>query len=181
MRPIRSSRLLWHLIVSRVPLLILVTALSACRGERGPAATHPLPEPVTAYPESPTTPPPGARQPAVTATDKPGPDNVIWEHLGQWKGTGSTQTESFTGQTGALRIKWQTKSAKDREGSFLLTIHSAISGRPLQVAVDQRGPGNDTAYINEDPRVFFAVVDAENIEWSFSVDEAIGTRTVPPK
>jgi len=61
-------------------------------------------------------------------------------------------------------------------GEFKLTIHSSISGRPLQVAVDQRGPGSDTAYVNEDPRVFFAVVDASNIEWSFSIDEAIGTR-----
>ena len=63
-------------------------------------------------------------------------------------------------------------------GTFKLTIHSSISGRPLQVAVDQLGPGADTAYVNEDPRVFFAVVDASNIEWSFSVDEAVGMRAV---
>jgi hypothetical protein len=30
--------------------------------------------------------------------------------------------------------------------------------------------------VNEDPRVFFAVVDSTGIEWSFSVDEAVGTR-----
>jgi len=166
--------------VSRAPLIILVIALSGCRGEPTPPASHPLPEPVTAYPETKTTNGADAKPSTAAATDKPTPDNVIWEHLGEWKGSGSIQTESFTGQTGALRIKWQTKSIKG-DGSFLLTIHSAISGRPLQVAVDQRGSGGDTAYINEDPRVFFAVVEAENIEWAFSVDEAIGTRTVPPK
>ena len=86
------------------------------------------------------------------------------------------QTESFTGRDGCVPHQVGDESrARIAEGAFLLTIHSAISGRPLQVAVDQRGPGADTAYINEDPRVFFAVVDAENIEWSFSVDEAIGT------
>jgi hypothetical protein len=168
--------------VSRAPLIILVIALSACRGERTPAGSQPLPEPVTAYPEAPkSTNGASVKPPSATAAEKPAADNVIWERLGEWKGTGSTQTESFTGQTGALRIKWQTRSTINRDGSFLLTIHSAISGRPLQVAVDQRGSGGDTAYINEDPRVFFAVVEAENIEWSFSVDEAIGTRTVPPK
>jgi hypothetical protein len=112
---------------------------------------------------------------------------VIWEHLGSWSGRGSSQTESFTGQTGAFRIKWDARAGTKSQGkapigkpalpgTFKLTVHSSISGRPLQVAVDQQGPGADTAYVNEDPRIFFAVVDASNIEWSFSVDEAIGTR-----
>ncbi len=105
---------------------------------------------------------------------------VVWERLGEWSGRKSLQTESFTSDTGAFRIIWTTRAAAgEGEGTFLLTLHSAISGRPLQVAVDHRGPGGATAYINDDPRVFFAVVDASNIEWSFSVDEAVATRTVP--
>lgn len=78
--------------------------------------------------------------------------------------------------TGALRVKWEAKGPAD--GTFQLTIHSSISGRPLQLAVDQKGPGADTAYVNEDPRVFFAVIEANNMEWSFSVDEAMGTKVV---
>ena len=78
------------------------------------------------------------------------------------------------GLTGALRVKWETTGPAD--GTFLLTIHSSISGRPLQVAVDQKGPGGDTAYVNEDPRVFFAVIESDRMDWSFSVDEAMGTR-----
>lgn len=99
------------------------------------------------------------------------------------------QTESFTGETGSFRIKWDARAGQGPvkkppagtapvPGTFKLTIHSSISGRPLQVAVEQSGPGADTAYVNEDPRVFFAVVDASNIEWSFSVDEAVGTRVI---
>jgi hypothetical protein len=115
-------------------------------------------------------------------------DSVVWEHLGSWSGRGSMQTESFTGETGSFRIKWDARPGQapvkkppagtaPAPGTFKLTIHSSISGRPLQVAVDQSGPGADTAYVNEDPRVFFAVVEASNIEWSFSVDEAVATRT----
>ena len=90
------------------------------------------------------------------------------------------QTGSFTGATGAFRIAWTTRNPTAPDGgSFRLTIHSAISGRPLDVAVDQRGPGADTAYVTEDPRVFYAVVDASNLEWSFTVDEAVGTRESP--
>jgi hypothetical protein len=105
---------------------------------------------------------------------------VLWDRLGEWSGKGSMQTGSFQGATGALRVTWTTKNPTAPDGgSFRLTIHSAISGRPLDVAVDQKGPGSDTAYVNEDPRVFFAVVEAENLEWSFTVDEALSTRVSP--
>ena len=100
---------------------------------------------------------------------------------GEWSGPKSLQTESFTSDTGAFRITWDDTRRRKApgEGTFLLTLHSAISGRPLQIAVDHRGPGGATAYLNDDPRVFFAVVDASNIEWSFTVDEAVATRIVP--
>jgi hypothetical protein len=151
----------------------LILSLAGCREAARPGS-QPLPEPVTAP----------ASTPAGAATGKPGsgtaagnvtPPDVIWDHLGQWSGRQSVQTESFTGLTGGFRIKWQTKGPAD--GKFLLTIHSSISGRPLTVAVDQVGPGADVAYVNEDPRVFFAVIESSNIEWSFSIEEAMGTRT----
>ncbi len=121
-------------------------------------------------------------EPATAEGAKPSVsrDEVIWERLGAWSGAKSLQTESFTSDTGAFRIAWETRPGKaPEEGTFLLTLHSAISGRPLQVVVDHRGPGGATAYVNDDPRVFFAVVDASNLEWSFTVDEAIATRIVP--
>jgi hypothetical protein len=41
-----------------------------------------------------------------------------------------------------------------------VTLHSAISGRPLLVGVDQRGAGQNMAYLHDDQREFFLVIDA---------------------
>ena len=103
---------------------------------------------------------------------------VIWNRLGEWSGRGNRQTESFASDTGSLRVQWRTGNERPTgAGIFRLTIHSAISGRPLLVAVEHQGNGRDTAYISEDPRVFHAVVESANLDWSFTVEEAVpGTR-----
>ena len=49
-----------------------------------------------------------------------------------------------------------------------------ISGRPLLVAVDQRGVGHGTAEIQEDPHVAYLVVESANIEWAFKLEAAVG-------
>lgn len=169
-----------------VLVFLLVAATSGCRQDGVRPGSRPLSEPPSAYPNA------GAASAGSSASSSSGQKpsspaapaagaapEVIWEKLGSWSGKNSVQTESFTGLTGALRIKWETKGPAD--GTFLLTIHSSISGRPLQVAVDQKGPGGDIAYVNEDPRVFFAVIENDRMEWSFTVDEAMGTRTVKPR
>jgi len=48
-----------------------------------------------------------------------------------------------------------------------------VSGRPLQVAVDHRGPGHDTAYVNDDPRLYHLVIDSANLDWTIAVEEAV--------
>ena len=104
----------------------------------------------------------------------PPPQTVVqWHQLGRWSGRGNLQTESFTSETGSLRVRWETARGS---GAFLLTIHSAISGRPLNVAVEQHGPGHDTAYVNEDPRMFYAVVESAASHSSFSVTMRCVTR-----
>jgi hypothetical protein len=179
--------------VTCLALTLAVMFLAGCRGDRRPIATQVLAEPPSSYPlrDRVAEPTSGVELPRAAKAD----DSVIWEHLGSWTGHGSMQTESFTGATGAFRIKWAARQGEApvkkplsgkapvaAPGTFKVTIHSSISGRPLQIAVDQLGPGADTAYVNEDPRVFFAVVDAANIDWSFSVDEAVGTMiTKKPK
>ena len=103
---------------------------------------------------------------------------VVWRSVGSWSGRGNTQTESFTSDTGSLRVRWQTNhEVRPGDGTFRLTLHSAISGRPLAQAVDHRGVGADTSYVSEDPRVFYFVVDSASVEWSFTIDEGIGVRT----
>jgi hypothetical protein len=99
---------------------------------------------------------------------------VVWKRLGEWSGRGNAQTESFVGLTGALRLNWRTENEFPKgEGSFRLILQSAISGRPLQEPVDQKGPGEGTAYVADDPRVFHISVESANLDWSFTVEEAI--------
>jgi hypothetical protein len=101
-------------------------------------------------------------------------DTFIWQQLGSWTGRGSQQTESFIGETGSLRVLWETRNeTAPGRGTFQVTVHSAISGRPLAVAGESRGVGHDISYINEDPRVFYLVVESANIEWSVTVEEGI--------
>jgi hypothetical protein len=111
------------------------------------------------------------------APSNPAPNSktiVQWRTLGSWSGRGNAQTESFTMDSGAMRVVWETRNETvPGAGAFRLTVHSAISGRPLLVAVDHRGPGRDTSYLQEDPRVFYGVVESTSLEWSFKVEEAI--------
>jgi hypothetical protein len=107
---------------------------------------------------------------------------VFWRPLGTWSGRGSTQTPSFTSDSGSLRVRWATRNeAPDGAGTFRLTAQSAISGRPVKVAVDARGSGQGMAYVNDDPHVFYMLVESANLDWSFSVDEGFtGTRAEGP-
>ena len=108
---------------------------------------------------------------------------VIWKNLGAWSGRGNAQTESFLGLTGALRMHWQTKNeAPEGTGTFRLILQSAISGRALQETVDEKGLGEGTAYVAEDPRVFYISVESANLDWSFTVEEALfGSQSENPK
>jgi len=91
-----------------------------------------------------------------------------------WSGHGNIQTDSFEMEAGNWRVKWETHNAKDPQaGVFRVDVHSAISGRPLETAVEHRGDGRDIAYIDEDPRVFFLVIDSKDLEWSVTVEEPL--------
>jgi hypothetical protein len=99
---------------------------------------------------------------------------VVWKNLGEWSGRGNAQTESFIGLTGSLRMHWRTKNeTQEGAGTFRLILQSAISGRPLQETVDQKGVGEGTAYAADDPRMFFMSVESANLDWSFTVEEAL--------
>jgi hypothetical protein len=106
---------------------------------------------------------------------KPVPEEVVgWKNLGEWSGNGNAQTESFVGLTGALRMRWRTNNETPQgTGTFRLILQSAISGRDLQATVDEKGPGEGTAYAAEDPRAFQISVDSKNLDWWFTVEEAI--------
>jgi outer membrane biogenesis lipoprotein LolB len=104
---------------------------------------------------------------------------VVWHRLGSWSGRGDAQTESFQSDSGALRVRWQTRSTdRDEAERFRLTLQSAISGRPLAVAADERGVGSGEALVPETPRAVYAFVESAAIDWSFTVDEGV-VGTVP--
>ena len=109
--------------------------------------------------------------PQPAATEK---EVVVWKKLGEWSGRGNAQTESFVGLTGSLRMRWRTQNeASAGQGTFRLILQSAISGRDLREAVDQKGPGEGTAYVAEDPRMFYMSVESANLDWSVTVEEAV--------
>jgi hypothetical protein len=94
---------------------------------------------------------------------------VGWRRVGSFAGRGNSQTESFNIESGQWRIKWATTGT----GMFVMTVHSAVSGRPLGVPVEHRGTGHGTAYINEDPRLYHLVIESSELDWSVAIEEAV--------
>jgi hypothetical protein len=101
-------------------------------------------------------------------------ERILWKPIAQWSGHGRMQSDSFEMETTGWRIKWDTHNPKDsKAGDFRIDVHSAISGRPLQTAVEHHGDGEDIAYVDEDPRVFFLVIDSKDLNWSITVEEPL--------
>lgn len=106
-----------------------------------------------------------AQAPAVTT----------WRPLGQWSGTGSRQTESFDVVSGALRLRWETRTATGSTSDpvrFRVWLYSAISGRALQLIAEADGPGAGTAHVADDPRVSYLLIEAEGVNWTATLEEA---------
>jgi len=104
-----------------------------------------------------------------TASDDREPVMVA-RPAGSWEGTGNA-TIGFVSDTGRFRIHWQTRrESASGGGSFRITVHSAVSGRPLHVAVDHQGEGSGQADFADDPRPYNFMVESANLDWAFSVD-----------
>jgi hypothetical protein len=111
---------------------------------------------------------------------RPGPKTSVqqtlvgWRPIASFSGSGASQTESFNIESGQWRIKWVTTNEKPPgAGTLRTTVHSAVSGRPIALAVDHKGTGHGTAYVNEDPRLYHLVIESNNIDWSVAVEEAV--------
>jgi hypothetical protein len=109
---------------------------------------------------------------------KPAEPTIAYHQLGSWSGHGNLQTESFTSDTGALRVRWETTAApgdaaSPAQGAFKISAHSAISGRLLQEVAEQAGVGSGVGYVQQDPHIFYVVVDARHVNWKFTVEEAV--------
>jgi hypothetical protein len=105
-------------------------------------------------------------------------ETVVWRRIGSWSGRGPQQTDAFLSDTGAFRVHWQTSNESPPEtGRFRVVLHSGVSGRPLLVVAEHRGIGRNTAYVNEDPREFFVVIESANLDWSVTVEEGVRAST----
>jgi hypothetical protein len=105
-----------------------------------------------------------AHSPDRTAVTRP---------LGSWRGRGN-QTVGVVSESGRLRVTWQTSNESAGAGRFRLALHSAVSGRPIQLLADQRGESSGLAEVADDPRPYNFMVDSENVDWSFTVEEIVG-------
>jgi hypothetical protein len=111
---------------------------------------------------------------ACRSEPRPKPLLVGWRPIQTFSGHGNAQTDSF--EIGSLqwRMKWATTNENPPgTGTFNMTVHSAISGRPLGVPVEQRGNGHGIAYINEDPRLYDLVIESSDVDWSVSIEESV--------
>ena len=105
----------------------------------------------------------------------------VVQPMASWEGTGS-QTLGLVSQSGTFRIRWQARPEPGRDpakGTFKLTVHSGVSGRPLQEVVDQRGPGEGVYNFADDPRPFNLMVDSDGLVWSIAVDETVLVKPPP--
>lgn len=97
---------------------------------------------------------------------------AVTRPLGTWEGRGP-QTLGFTSESGRLRIEWQARAQQPSGSRFRLTLHSAVSGRPLHLIADHAGHGGDTVDVEDDPRPFTLMVDSTDVEWRIRVEETI--------
>jgi hypothetical protein len=129
--------------LARCAFLVLVAGAAACGGD-APAAVAPPP----------------------TAAE------IEWREIGSWSGRSGRQTESFEVTMTAMRLRWKTtRETAPRAGRVTVTLHSAVSGRPIQTIVDVRGEGADTATVADEPRWSHFVVDAADVAWEMTLEQ----------
>jgi hypothetical protein len=102
------------------------------------------------------------------------PAELGWLPVISFSGRGSTQTDSFNIGSGQWRIKWQTSHEQaPGKGTFRVIVHSLVSGRFVSVSVDHEGEGSGVAYVTEDPRQFFLVIESSGVDWNVWVEEGV--------
>ena len=98
---------------------------------------------------------------------------TLWHALGTWSGSGDRQTESFDVTTGSMRLRWEAVQEGLGANHFRVSLHSAISGRPLQTIVDTQEAGADTVDLATNPRVAYLLIESEQIRWRVTLQEAV--------
>jgi hypothetical protein len=98
---------------------------------------------------------------------------AVTRALGTFEGRGD-QTIGVVSESGRLRVSWETRNEHPLgSGRFRLALHSGVSGRPIELIVDERGTGKGSREVADDPRPYNLMVESANLEWSFSVEEVV--------
>jgi hypothetical protein len=98
--------------------------------------------------------------------------SVAWRPVGTWSGHGDAQTDSFDIGYSDVRIRWETRNEKPAgAGTFHVTVNSAVSGRDLVVAVDEKGVGHNVTYVTVEPHWSYLVIASSNLDWWITVEE----------
>jgi hypothetical protein len=118
----------------------------------------------------------GGENPA--SSEPPSSTTVLWRALGEWTGKGDRQTESFEIASGALRLMWSAQDEDQRGARTLrVSLHSAISGRPLETIVDGVGAGSDTVRLTAGPRVAYLLIESSGLDWRVGLEEGVASHT----
>jgi hypothetical protein len=73
-----------------------------------------------------------------------------------------------------MRLTWEAvQEGALRVNHFRVSLHSAISGRPLQTIVDTQEAGADTVDLAANPRVAYLLIESEQIRWRVTLEEAV--------
>jgi hypothetical protein len=76
--------------------------------------------------------------------------------------------------SGQWRIRWETSGLQaSTAGTFRVIVHSNVSGRFVEVAVEHQGAGSGLAYVSEDPRQFFLDIESSGVDWKVAVEEGV--------
>ena len=98
---------------------------------------------------------------------------AVTRPVGSWEGRGNS-TIGVVSDTGRFHVSWQARHERPAgSGTFRLAVHSAVSGRPIQLITEQRGEGSGSADFADDPRPYNLMIDSVNLDWSVSVDEVV--------
>lgn len=93
--------------------------------------------------------------------------------VGEWTGAGN-RTIGINSDSGRFRITWEARDEDPaRPGRFRLVVHSAVSGRPIQIITESHGSDRGTADVADDPRAYNLMVDAAAVHWSIRVQEIV--------
>jgi hypothetical protein len=107
----------------------------------------------------------------------------IWHKVGSWSGRGNVQTETFTSDTGAFRVTWETRNeTAPGAGRLYAVFRSGDSGREIMDAVKTEGVGRGVEQVSaERPRWYYLSIESANVDWAITVDEQVLTQTPAPR